>query len=243
MKIYVTNEHFFQNWFVFKDGNERDWLLELSNNLMDIHVFEEENNTCVAIRDRDTSLLKGNDTWQIGPILRFSVSGIYVNSPEINNNKSKFSCCSIDTFFNAEIDLSEICNMSIKFNDITKEELITYAKFKWCQDLGFNYLHQEKAQDIELRLQNDISADYTDEYEEFINSLRKMPYKNYLRTKHWRHFRSEEIKFFQNKCQMCSSIEKEYSLHLHHNSYKNRGRETFNDVILLCKKCHQKHHK
>jgi len=78
-------------------------------------------------------------------------------------------------------------------------------------------------------------------YNKFLNSLVTMEYNDYLSTKHWRHFREEALKFYNNKCQLCGNSDE--SLHLHHNNYKNRGRETFNDVTLLCSSCHEKFHK
>ncbi|MFK5970086.1 MAG: HNH endonuclease [Candidatus Marithrix sp.] len=82
-----------------------------------------------------------------------------------------------------------------------------------------------------------------DEYKKLLKYHKTLPYAGYLKTKHWKHFRKEAIIFYQNKCQLCGLIEdNSYNLHLHHNSYKNRGRETFNDVILLCSNCHQDYH-
>jgi hypothetical protein len=76
-------------------------------------------------------------------------------------------------------------------------------------------------------------------YEDMIRELNKMAYKDYLQTEHWQHFRLEALKFFKNKCCLCNS---EKYLQVHHETYKNRGRETFNDVIVLCKDCHSKQH-
>lgn len=76
-------------------------------------------------------------------------------------------------------------------------------------------------------------------YEEMIKDLNSMSYKDYLQTEHWKHFRLEALKFFKNKCCLCNS---EKYLQVHHETYKNRGRETFNDVIVLCKDCHSKQH-
>lgn len=70
--------------------------------------------------------------------------------------------------------------------------------------------------------------------------LQNMPYKLYLETEHWKHFRAETLKFAQYKCQLCNS--KDTELNVHHKNYDNVGRETFNDVIVLCKLCHGTHH-
>jgi 5-methylcytosine-specific restriction endonuclease McrA len=73
-----------------------------------------------------------------------------------------------------------------------------------------------------------------------LTQMRAMPYKEYLKTAHWQHFRSEALKFYQGKCQLCSS--KDRQLEVHHRNYDNVGCETFNDVIVLCEDCHGKFH-
>lgn len=72
------------------------------------------------------------------------------------------------------------------------------------------------------------------------DQLRVMDYKAYLLTDHWSHFRSEALKNAGDKCQVCGCTDKQ--LHVHHNTYENRGRETFNDVVVLCCDCHKKFH-
>ena len=69
--------------------------------------------------------------------------------------------------------------------------------------------------------------------------MKNMPYKLYLLTRHWQHFRKEALKFYQNKCQTCGKVT---VLDVHHRSYDNIGEETFNDVIVLCHECHGKFH-
>jgi len=77
-------------------------------------------------------------------------------------------------------------------------------------------------------------------YNDLINSYKKMDYiSEYLYTEHWEHFKKEVHKFYSNKCVVCCSTEK---LSVHHNNYNNIGRETFNDVILVCGDCHRKIH-
>lgn len=76
-------------------------------------------------------------------------------------------------------------------------------------------------------------------YLKSLDCLKSMPYASYLKTEHWIHFRGEVIKHYNGKCAVCNS---EKELNVHHRSYKNRGRETFNDVVLLCRDCHSKIH-
>lgn len=74
-------------------------------------------------------------------------------------------------------------------------------------------------------------------YEEYLQKMMSMPYNEYLLTDHWVHFRKETLKFFGHKCSLCNAKDKE--LHVHHKTYENRGRETFNDVVVLCSDCHE----
>lgn len=69
---------------------------------------------------------------------------------------------------------------------------------------------------------------------------KNIAYKLYVKTEHWQHFRTEALKFAQYKCQLCNA--KDAELNVHHKNYDNLGRETFNDVIVLCKECHEVHH-
>ena len=74
-------------------------------------------------------------------------------------------------------------------------------------------------------------------YEELLETFSKMPYKEYLLTEHWKHFRKEALKFYGYKCQLCNEKNKE--LCVHHKTYENKGRETFNDITVLCEECHK----
>jgi len=78
-------------------------------------------------------------------------------------------------------------------------------------------------------------------YERNIKMLNKMPYPKYLKTEHWQHFRKEALKFAEYTCNKCKI--KNTTLHVHHLTYENRGRETFNDIMVLCEKCHKLEHK
>lgn len=79
-----------------------------------------------------------------------------------------------------------------------------------------------------------------DLYSSFIKQLQDIDYIEYLKTEHWKHFRAECYKWSGYRCQLCN--EKDIALSVHHKTYENRGRETFNDVIVLCLKCHSKIH-
>jgi 5-methylcytosine-specific restriction endonuclease McrA len=77
-------------------------------------------------------------------------------------------------------------------------------------------------------------------YRQYLTYMKAMPYEEYLDTEHWKHFRTEALRAAQYKCAVCAATGTE--LNVHHNNYSNRGRETFNDVVALCKVCHERFH-
>ncbi|MDQ0496788.1 HNH endonuclease signature motif containing protein [Paenibacillus brasilensis] len=254
MSVYITDEHFRQVWFLYKEGEERKRLLRLQDDLffsIFIASFDDSEEIYPAIEDRHVDILKEPYTWLEKPRIRFSLHGIDLGKGKIINNTSFYEYDNpLMAFFNAEIFLPEITDSIGYLRDISLDELITYAKYRWCKDMDLLYIHAQEAIDIENRIieATDIiegrREEPENEYQVFINKLRLMPYQLYLQTEHWKHFREEAIKFYQSKCQLCGNIERQsYNLHLHHNNYSNRGRETFNDVILLCASCHRSYHK
>lgn len=67
-----------------------------------------------------------------------------------------------------------------------------------------------------------------------------MIYKEYLKTDEWKRIRRWALDRAGHKCQLCQSTK---NLNVHHNNYKNLGKEEPADIIVLCKNCHTKHHK
>jgi len=72
-----------------------------------------------------------------------------------------------------------------------------------------------------------------------LQELRTMPYSEYLQTPEWKETRKKALKRAGFKCQLCNSAE---SLNVHHRTYERRGEEAYQDLIVLCKTCHSKHH-
>lgn len=70
-------------------------------------------------------------------------------------------------------------------------------------------------------------------------SERRQRYEDYLNSPEWKSFRLKALDHFGNKCGLCDS---DGRLDLHHKTYKNFMKETFADVIPLCRKCHNRHH-
>lgn len=66
-----------------------------------------------------------------------------------------------------------------------------------------------------------------------------MQYKQYLKTAHWLLVKKAALERAGGKCQICGSPQK---LGVHHNNYGCLWSEATEDVIVLCEKCHAKHH-
>lgn len=66
-----------------------------------------------------------------------------------------------------------------------------------------------------------------------------LTYPDYLETEHWRAKRREAIAHYGPTCVLCGSYDR---VQVHHRSYENLGDEPLTDLIVLCRKCHAKHH-
>lgn len=68
---------------------------------------------------------------------------------------------------------------------------------------------------------------------------KRINYKEYLNSKHWKETRLKALDKAGYRCQLCSS---NIDLNVHHNTYDNLGNEDSKDLIVLCRKCHAKFH-
>jgi hypothetical protein len=93
-----------------------------------------------------------------------------------------------------------------------------------------------------------------------IQRLRTMPYEDYLRTAHWQMVSQAELQRAGYRCCLCNAagqdprqpiqrtatggllIQAHAELNVHHRTYERRGCELPDDVITLCRKCHERHH-
>lgn len=80
-------------------------------------------------------------------------------------------------------------------------------------------------------------------YKDFIElskkDNRKVEYKEYLNGDHWKDIRLKALDRAGNRCQLCCNTD---NLNVHHNTYKNIGREDLKDLVVLCRECHAKFH-
>jgi hypothetical protein len=72
-----------------------------------------------------------------------------------------------------------------------------------------------------------------------LSPLQTMPYQEYLETPEWKTLRDQKLKQAQFRCQLCNSPKE---LNVHHRTYERRGIEELGDLIVLCRRCHEKFH-
>lgn len=70
--------------------------------------------------------------------------------------------------------------------------------------------------------------------------LRTMPYRQYLKTMHWRSVSARAKERASGRCQLCNT---DQGLETHHRTYDRRGCEDDLDVTVLCGSCHGRFHK
>lgn len=73
----------------------------------------------------------------------------------------------------------------------------------------------------------------------FTLDVRRMAYRDYLRTPHWRATRAQALRRAGNRCQVCNA---DSHLDVHHRTYERLGCEDAGDLIVLCRSCHDLFH-
>lgn len=72
--------------------------------------------------------------------------------------------------------------------------------------------------------------------------LRRMSNNNYLNSHHWSLIKSAVLKRDGLRCADCGAADDEKRLEVHHISYSRRGREDMEDLLTLCRECHEERH-
>lgn len=65
-----------------------------------------------------------------------------------------------------------------------------------------------------------------------------MDYAEYLNSTEWR-LRARAAKQLSDGCALCMATT---SLEVHHRTYARVGRELLTDLVVLCSRCHRRHH-
>lgn len=66
-----------------------------------------------------------------------------------------------------------------------------------------------------------------------------LPYSEYLESEHWKEKRAKARERANGRCQICNG---DGELHTHHRTYERIGHERDDDLIVLCKRCHELFH-
>lgn len=66
-------------------------------------------------------------------------------------------------------------------------------------------------------------------------TLKRLPYREYLRTPEWAEVRKAALELADHRCQVCSSTDR---LQVHHRDYSNLPLESLADLTVLCDDCH-----
>lgn len=88
-----------------------------------------------------------------------------------------------------------------------------------------------------------LKGDVYHVYENPIEYRRSLPYREYLKSRHWARTRECTLARANNRCQVCNTSSTDATLHVHHRSYSHIGNEMPGvDVIALCAGCHKLFH-
>lgn len=68
----------------------------------------------------------------------------------------------------------------------------------------------------------------------------KINYAAYLQSEEWQRKKKLVIEFWGGRCCICNGKD---NLQVHHRTYQHLGNEQLTDLILLCDRCHELHHK
>jgi len=71
-------------------------------------------------------------------------------------------------------------------------------------------------------------------------STEKIDYQKYLKSDYWQEIRKQIYERDNYKCRLCNS---EKDICVHHRTYKYIGEEKLEELITMCKRCHNKFHK
>lgn len=74
-----------------------------------------------------------------------------------------------------------------------------------------------------------------------LSELQAMPYRDYLRSPEWRRTRAAALHRADYRCSL--DVSHSQDLDVHHRTYDRRGAELASDLVVLCRPCHNLHHK
>jgi 5-methylcytosine-specific restriction endonuclease McrA len=135
-------------------------------------------------------------------------------------------------------DFPEVCK------DCGEENPITFKSWQHYKDsriFGFVCAECQKAREDRSEESRRESEERLRAWREEVAWLRQLPYKEYLQTDHWKTVRKYALQRAGFRCQLCH---KKGELNTHHATYEHLGYEDqyIEDLVVLCKPCHRRHH-
>ncbi len=107
-----------------------------------------------------------------------------------------------------------------------EHDKVEMSEVNFAEEYSAKYDHTQ----IYLNLGNDVLE----------MNVQNLDYYKYIKSERWKQKRKYLLEKVGNKCQLCGI--KNVIFNVHHNSYKNLGHEDETDIIVLCRKCHARHH-
>lgn len=112
--------------------------------------------------------------------------------------------------------------------------------YEWNTEGFINYYLNPNSTDP-IESFEDMEGLYCVYEERVVRAIRKLKYKDFLRTLYWRIISNEVKRRFGNRCALCNSNQK---LNTHHRTYSIHGKEisSLETLTCLCANCHSKFH-
>jgi hypothetical protein len=135
-------------------------------------------------------------------------------------------------------------NANVKYGNLhiaDVEDFMYKMRFSRASHL-LRYLNELRREGLVHGIQTDryISFQLTPYFDDkLIEEYRNMPYEEYLKTEHWQKIRKEALLRAGYRCQLCNAAK---PLDVHHRTYERLGEERPDDVIAICRDCHERHH-
>lgn len=147
----------------------------------------------------------------------------------------------------------EVCKTKAEMEEEQKEkeQRVDWEEKKKTitQNYIENYLNPNNSFKDEVSANTKINYIMEDFYgnsvsDEVTSVILQMNYRDFLKTPYWDGVRNYKLKRAKYCCELCGA---KGILHVHHKTYEHHGKEHIksianNDLIVLCKNCHEKFH-
>ena len=156
---------------------------------------------------------------------------VHGHYPEIKPTDLPADCCDCD--FSG-------CVRGIKSWAKYRQEEKSAHRCPSCLAAWKHYEDQKRLTEAAKNSEDNVNRSI--EKQKAINTLKRLSYREYLQSPHWKKVRHEALRHANYQCQLCSR-KGGCILQVHHKHYKTLGEESYrDDLIVLCRPCHERHH-